>query len=75
MNEELEKLEGRKVPIRTRSGGKILDHVYEVKDDVVVLATNADGSGRRTVLAISEIESFTFGGAMAASNAGGTRYR
>lgn len=72
MNEELQKLEGQKVPIKTRSGGKFLDHVYEVKDDVVILSTNADGSGRRTVLALGEIESFTLGGGM---ESGGARYR
>ena len=61
MNEELRKIVGQQIPIKTRSGSRHLDYVVEVKDDVVILATNQDGSGRRTVLAIREIESFTTG--------------
>jgi len=61
MNEELRKSLGQQIPIKTRSGSRHLDYIVEVKDDIVILATNPDGSGRRTILALSEIESFTMG--------------
>ncbi len=61
MNEELQKILGQQIPIKTRSGSRHLDYIVEVKDDVVILATNPDGTGRRTILALSEIESFTVG--------------
>ena len=61
MNEELEKILGQQIPIKTRSGSRHLDYIVEVKGDVVILATNQDGTGRRTILAIGEIESFTTG--------------
>jgi ferredoxin-fold anticodon binding domain-containing protein len=61
VNEELLKTLGQQLPIKTRSGSRHLDYVVDVKDDVVVLATNQDGSGRRTILALREIESFTTG--------------
>jgi len=63
VEEELQKLIGQKMPIKTRTGGRHLDFIAEVRPGVVVLATNADGSGRRCVLAIDCIESFTTGGA------------
>ena len=72
MNEELEKNLGQQIPIKTRSGSRHLDYIAEVKDDVVILATNPDGTGRRTILAIGEIESFTTGMEAAASE---IRYR
>ena len=61
MNEELLKILGQQIPIKTRSGSRHLDYIVEVKDDVVILATNPDGTGRRTILALREIESFTTG--------------
>jgi ferredoxin-fold anticodon binding domain-containing protein len=61
VNEELQKILGQQIPIKTRSGSRHLDYIVEVKDDVVILATNPDGTGRRTILALSEIESFTVG--------------
>lgn len=72
MNEELQKLRGQQIPIKTRSGARHLDYVFEVKDDVVILATNPDGTGRRTILALAEIESFTTGMEAAAQE---IRYR
>ena len=71
MNEELQKLVGQQVPIKTRSGNRHLEFIHEVKDDVVILTTHQDGSGKRTTLAISEIESFT----MTAEAADKVRYR
>jgi len=62
MEEELQKLIGQKVPLKTRTGGRHLDFISQVRPGVVILATNADGTGRRTVLAIDCIESFTTGG-------------
>lgn len=64
MEKELLKLVGQQVPIKTRTGGRIMDYITEVHPDVVVLATNADGSGRRTLLALDCIESVTTGGAV-----------
>ena len=72
MNEELRKSLGQQFPIKTRSGSRHLEYIVEVKDDVVILATNPDGTGKRTVLAIREIESFTTGMQEAA---GKIRYR
>ena len=69
MEEELTKLIGEQVPIKTRTGGRHLDHVAEVRPGVVVLTTNADGGGRRTVLAVDCIESFTVGGPGGAASA------
>ena len=63
MEEELQKLLRQQVPIKTQNGGRFMDYVWEVKPGVVILATNADGSGRKTVLAVSAIESFTAGAA------------
>jgi hypothetical protein len=63
---------GQQIPIKTRSGNRHLEYVNEVQADVVILTTNADGSGKRTVLAISEVESFTT--TMQASS-DGIRYR
>ena len=59
MNEELKKMVGQQIPIKTRSGNRHLEYIHEVKENVVILTTNEDGSGKRTTLAISEIESFT----------------
>ena len=69
MEEELQQLRGQQVPIKTKTGGRFLDYIWEVKPGVVVLATNADGTGRKTCLAVSAIESFTTGGAAAAGGA------
>lgn len=69
MEEELEKLRGQQVPIKTKTGGRFLDYVFEVRPGVLILATNADGSGRRTVVSVDSIESFTTGGAAAAGGA------
>jgi ferredoxin-fold anticodon binding domain-containing protein len=63
VEEELQKVVGRQVPIKTRTGGRHLDFINEVRPGVVVLTTNADGSGRVTILAVDCIESFTAGGA------------
>jgi ferredoxin-fold anticodon binding domain-containing protein len=63
VEEELQKLIGRQVPIKTRTGGRHLDYVNQVKPGIVILTTNADGSGRVTILAMDCIESFTAGGA------------
>lgn len=63
MEKELQKLVGQQVPIKTRTGGRMMEYITEVHADVVVLATNADGSGRRTLLALDCIESVTTGGA------------
>ena len=62
MEEELAKLIGQQVPIKTKTGGRFLDYVNGVAPGVLIMATNADGSGRKTVLAIDSIESFTVGG-------------
>lgn len=62
MKEELEQLVGQKIPIKTMSGTRLMDYIYQVRNEVVVLATHADGSGRQTVLALAQIESFTSGG-------------
>ena len=72
MNEELRKILGQQVPIKTRSGSRHIEYIVEVKDDVVILCTNPDGTGKRTILAIGEIESFTSGMAEAT---GEIRYR
>lgn len=74
MEEELKKLIGQQVPIKTKTGGRILDYVFGVNPGVLILATNADGTGRRTVLSLDSIESFTVGGAGADSaGSGGAR--
>jgi hypothetical protein len=70
VEEELEKLRGQQVPIKTKTGGRILDYVFEVRPGVLILATAADGTGRRTVMSIDSIESFTTGGAAAADTSG-----
>lgn len=62
MEEELQKLIGQQVPIKTKTGGRLLDYVFEVRPGVLITATNADGTGRRTVVSIDSIESFTVGG-------------
>ena len=62
MEEELQKLQGQQVPIKTTTGGRHLDFIWEVHPGVVILSTNGDGSGRKTVLALNSIESFTTGG-------------
>ena len=62
MEEELKKLIGQQVPIKTKTGGRFLDYVIEVNPGVLILGTNADGSGRRTVISVDSIESFTTGG-------------
>lgn len=59
MKRELEALVGQQVPIRTRSGSRFMDYIHDVKDDVVILTTNPDGTGRQTILAIGGIESVT----------------
>ncbi len=63
MEEELQSFIGQQVPIKTKTGGRFLDYVTGVQPGVVILGTNADGTGRRTVLAVDSIESFTTGGA------------
>lgn len=68
MEEELKKLIGQQVPIKTKTGGRFLDYVTAVGPGVLILGTNADGSGRRTVVAIDSIESFTTGGAATAGS-------
>ena len=70
MEEELQKLVGQQVPIKTKTGGRLLDYITGVQPGVVILSTNPDGTGRRTVIAIDSIESFTTGGAAVASDAG-----
>jgi hypothetical protein len=70
VEEELQKLLKRQVPIKTKTGGRLLDFIVGVNPGVVILATNADGSGRRTVVAVDSIESFTVGGADAAATEG-----
>jgi ferredoxin-fold anticodon binding domain-containing protein len=72
VNEELQRIIGQQIPIKTRSGNRHLEYIHEVKDDVVILTTNQDGSGKRTVLAIREIESFTMTAQAAAEQ---IRYR
>ena len=62
MEEELKKLIGQQVPIKTKTGGRFMDYVTGVAPGVVILGTNADGSGRRTVMSLDSIESFTIGG-------------
>ena len=58
------------MPIKTRTGGRHLDFVAGVGHGVVILATNVDGTGRKTVLAIDSIESFTTGaGGLTATDA------
>ena len=69
MEEELRKLIGQQVPMKTKTGGRLLDFINDVQPGVVILATNVDGTGRRTVLAIDSIESFTTGGAALKSGA------
>jgi hypothetical protein len=70
VEEELKKLIGQQVPLKTKTGGRFLDFVCGINPGVVILATNADGSGRRTVMAIDSIESFTTGGAATESGGG-----
>ena len=52
VEKELQKLIGQQVPIKTRTGGRMMEFITEVYPDVVILATNADGTGRRTLLAV-----------------------
>ena len=59
MGEELAKFRGQQVPIKTKTGGRHLDYIWEVSPSTVILCTNADGSGLKTVLALDAIESFT----------------
>ena len=61
MGEELEKYRGQQVPIKTKTGGRHLDFIWEVSPSAVILCTNADGSGLKTVLSLDAIESFTTG--------------
>ena len=61
MEEELKKLIGQQVPIKTKTGGRFMDYVTGVAPGVVILGTNADGTGRRTVMSVDSIESFTTG--------------
>ena len=61
MEEELKKLIGQQVPIKTKTGGRFMDFVTGVAPGVVILGTNADGTGRRTVMSLDSIESFTTG--------------
>jgi len=63
VEEELRRLIGQQVPIKTKTGGRVLDYVNDVQPGVLILATNVDGTGRRTVMAIDAIESFTTSGA------------
>ena len=62
MEEELKKLIGQQVPIKTKTGGRVMDFIFGVNPGVVILSTNADGTGRRTVMSLDSIESFTVGG-------------
>ena len=71
MEEELKNLIGQQVPIKTKTGGRVMDFVFGVNPGVVILATHADGTGRRTVMSVDSIESFTVGGASAAPESGG----
>ena len=71
MEEELQKFIGQQVPIKTKTGGRLLEYVNDVQPGVVILATNVDGTGRRTVIAIDSIESFTTGAAAAEGGSGG----
>lgn len=75
MGEELAKLEGQQVPIKTKTGGRHVDYINAVSSSAVILCTNADGSGRRTVLAIDAIESFTTEGARSGGTEGAARYK
>ena len=52
MEEELQKFIGQQVPIKTKTGGRLLEYINDVQPGVVILATNVDGTGRRTVVAI-----------------------
>jgi len=61
MGEELLKFRGQQVPIKTKTGGRHLDFIWDVSATAVVLCTNADGSGLKTVLSLDAIESFTTG--------------
>ncbi len=70
MEEELQKFIGQQVPIKTKTGGRLLEYVNDVQPGVAILCTNVDGSGRRTVIAIDSIESFTTGGAGAEDGGG-----
>jgi len=72
VEEELKKLIGQQVPIKTKTGGRFLDYVIAVNPGVLILGTNADGSGRRTVLSVDSIESFTVGGPANAGAGGAT---
>ena len=62
MEEELQKVRGQQIPIKTKTGGRHLDYISEVRPGVLILCTNADGTGRKTILALNAIESFTCGG-------------
>lgn len=72
MEEELKKLIGQQVPIKTKTGGRFMDYVTGVNPGVVILGTNADGTGRRTVMALDSIESFTTGGTTTTESSAGT---
>ena len=71
MEEELRKFIGQQIPIKTKTGGRLLEYVNDVQPGVVILATHVDGTGRRTVIAIDSIESFTTGAAAAEGDSGG----
>ncbi len=73
MEEELKKLIGQQVPIKTKTGGRFMDYVTGVAPGVVILGTNADGTGRRTVMAVDSIESFTTGGTTTESSGGAAK--
>ncbi len=68
MEEELQRFIGQQVPIKTKTGGRLLEYVNDVKGGVAILCTNVDGTGRRTVIAIDSIESFTTGAQAAESD-------
>lgn len=70
MEEELKKLIGQQVPIKTKTGGRFMDYVTGVAPGVVILGTHADGTGRRTVMAVDSIESFTTGGTTTTAGSG-----
>ena len=75
MGEELVKHVGEQVPIKTKTGGRLLDYVVEVTATAAIVCTNADGSGRRTVLSLDSIESFTTGGPGGGGAEGGAKYK
>ncbi len=74
MGEELAKFRGQQVPIKTKTGGRHLDYIWEVSPSAVILCTNEDGSGLKTVLSLDAIESFTTGGASGGA-AGPAKYK